>query len=440
MDEEMTARWPSAALAVCFAGLGCTEEVVLWSSAASAGTAGMPPVSSQEYCDGFGSPVPHDLWGPRAAEASCLHPASQLFRRALCTCTDALLGGALIVDALDSERGLGTETGLGAELGVNTQWLSSGPVAVRGGLSVAGSNALPISIAPFSLEGSLHTGGDLVISAAAARIGRELWVRGEILAVVADATIEGDVYQPPGRAGPTGVTIGGKTHRQDFDVDPPCACGDRGPDLHTAISWGRARAADDDLGVPADALYETATRGRLELPCGRIAFAGGSMLQSPLVSVNGRSAVYIDGDLTILASFVPDFGSEGELDLFVSGNLSIAAGVHVGSVDKPGALRIYVAGDGDLFVVQPSRLAAGLFAPGASLFTGGLVEVYGALFVEAAYTGGDLHVHYDRALLRPRRTGPGEACVETTAANCKSDGDCPVPFVCQAQRCSPRLL
>lgn len=431
---------------------GCIDDVLLWQApppvaemspsypaAADAGVVeDVVIVPRADYCAGHGSPVPEALL-PEAAPA-CSHPSAQLFRRALCSCTDAAFSAAVQASASDSRAHTSGAAPLGADLGVNNQWVAAGAVEIHGGLTMGGAGLFPISLSPFDLAGTLRTAGGLSVSASNAHIGRELWVRGEVVLFASELLVDGDFYQPPDAQLPIGpVMIGGHARAQTFEIAPPCACGDRALDIAAIVTHGRAQAQLDNLGVPTGLLTQTTGTDPIELPCGRIALDPGS-LQPVQLRVHGRTAVYIRGDLSIVSNFVPDFGDMGELDVFIDGSLAIAPNITIGSPTRAGALRFYVSGPADLILGEPTSLAAGLYAPNATLYTTGSMQVHGALFVESLYASGDVDLRYDAALLQPIAADTQDACSLMPNQACQSDGECPAPFVCQSGGCQLGLF
>jgi hypothetical protein len=437
-------------LLAAYAAAACTDEVQLARETVGHTTsppgedddeapAESPELTRADYCAGRGSPVASELLAPEAG--ACREPAPRVFRYAVCTCQDAVFSGGVDSDAFDSALAPYAPRQGGGNVGTNAQLIATGPVELLGALTVAGIGPLPISVAPFQVAGTLRSNGDLTITAAGTHIGRDLWVQGEILAVAADASVGGDVYQPPGRAGAAGLSVGGRQHALAFELPPPCACD--GPDLldvAAIVAQGRARNDNRALAVASDALYLTASAGPLALDCGRFAFDGGTILDDARIVARGRSALFIDGDLAITGSFAPDLGERGEMDVFVDGALVLSAGAVLGSIARPGALRIYVGGPGDLLLSGSITLAAGVYAPHVTLYHTAEQDLYGALFLAGYYATAHQHIHYDAALLHPAQsTDPGSCGELTPPGGCRNDADCEAPFICQAQTCSARL-
>jgi hypothetical protein len=326
--------------------------------------------------------------------------AAQLFEHALCTCTSALFTGALAVDAFDSTEGPYAEPQSGADVGVNEQLATLGAVDMRGAVTSAGAGPLTIANGPAQIAGDARSNSALVITNSEVGFGRDLWVNGEIQAL-GNVSVEGDVYQTPGHAGAEGVVAGGRVRVQDFVVEPPCPCAE--DELLDVAAIVDAGMADDDnaaLGVAEDALHTSFEAPELELECGRYAFSGGNVLAGTSVHARGRTALFVAGDLAIAGRFGAELGADDALDVFVTGNLILVGGAEVGSPRYPAALRFYVAGAGDLTLIDELGLAANLYAPRTNVVAVARQELFGSLFV-AAYQGiVDQTLHRDRAIER----------------------------------------
>jgi hypothetical protein len=124
-----------------------------------------------------------------------------------------------------------------------------------------------------------------------------------------------------------------------------------------------------------------------------------------------------------------DLGTEGELDVFVTGNLLLTGAGVVGSRGRPSALRFYVGGSGDIAITGGNLFAANLYAPRSSVFITGVDDIFGSFFVGAYYATGTQRMHYDAAILR---SGAGDATsCDTPPGGCKKDIDCRSPLVCK---------
>jgi len=391
-------------------------------------TVGEP--TREQYCEGEGPPVGVQLGSTRPGGTCTTGLASRIFQYGLCSCTDAGFTGSFMIDAFASDEGPYQPGQTGASVGINEQLFTTGVVEIHGSLIVAGSGLLPITSGLFDIDGNFETNADLALTGANITFGRDLWVNGEVTAIGL-AEVAGDVYQSPGHAPPTGMVIGGQLRTQDFTVAEPCACAeDQLLDIEAIVAAGTANSHNADVGLTPDGLQSVGAN-QLDLACGRFAFPSSHIVGATVLRVDGRTALFIDGDLTITGSFGVELGSEGELDVFVTGNLLLTGAGQVGSLERPAALRFYVGGAGDIFITGSNQFAANLYAPRANVTVTGADDIYGSFFVGSYTATGAQSMHYDAAVLR---SGGGDAC-DDPPPGCMGDADCVSPTVCEGGRC-----
>jgi hypothetical protein len=337
-------------------------------------------------------------------------PPTALFDRGLCVCTSATFEHAFSIDAFDSREGPYTQSQSGASVGVDDQLISTAAVDIRGALTAAGSGILPITTGPFHVEGKFETNSALTITAPEVRFDDDLWVNGDIV-TLGNVRVAGDVYQTAGHTGAEAVSAGGQLHTQDFVVEPPCGCGGRELlDIDAIVAAGASDNDNARLGLTRDALHTAAASGKLELACGRLAFEGGNVVAGSAVDARGHVVLFVSGDLTIAGSFATQLGTDGELDVFVRGNLILLEGAQVGTIARPAALRFYVSGEGDIAVTGPLSFAANLYAPRTNLYLTVDQRSYGALFVKTYQGIADHVMHYDRAVAGITPNTRGTSC------------------------------
>ncbi len=401
---------------------------------------GLPVVADSEetrmeYCAGAGPPV--RLIQPNCAAGGTADPTSLLsraFQYALCSCGDVALGGAFMLDAFDSAQGAHQGGQSGANFGVNGQLLSGGGVNIRGSLTAAGGGLLSLLIGTNNIEGDLRT--NAALSLGAATFGSNLWVDGEI-SLLGAASVTGDVYQTPGHTTPIGLAVGGRVLAQDFSIAPPCTCGASDLlNIDEIVAGGTARSDNEEVGLSANAFsLGVPLGGGFELPCGRFALSSTSFGIDNQITASGRTALFIDGDLEIGGSFAAQLGPHGEIDVFMTGSLTILPGAQVGSPDRPSALRFYLAAQGSVFITA-AVFAAELYAPGSVLAVTAVNELYGAAFVGSYAGAGDSRMHYDVAVQRLGSSTSKPCTDPTRATGCASDPPCTSPLVCDAGTCA----
>jgi hypothetical protein len=426
-------------VACASAALACSEDVQLAHAARQGGDAGASADASHPS-----QRQPADCASARtelarigADAGACAPPAAQPFRYALCTCSDATFADAFSTDAFDSTDATGTVSGYAASLGIDGQLVVRGALDAAGTLITTGAGELPIIGSSFHVAGNFESNGNVIMSGGDVQFDRDAWIDGDVLAIGANVRIAGDLVQTPGHTGAETVTIGGSAVAREFEIAPPCACGDDILDIAAAVSEAETENDNDAVEIARDALYALESHDTLALPCGRFVFDGGVISAAPQLSVHARTSIFVDGDLAIAADFQPEFGSAGELDVFVRGDLAISGGVAVGTPSRPAALRFYVAGPAAIAVAGPLAFAAGLYAPRAAVLTSSAQELYGALFVDSYSAVGDQRVHYDRALLPS--TDSDDACTSAGMPACTDDLGCVPPMLCTAGQCTSRL-
>ncbi|MCC6877573.1 MAG: hypothetical protein IT378_24915 [Sandaracinaceae bacterium] len=379
--------------------------------------------------------------------------ASRVFSNSICSCTDANVAGYMRTRSFDSGMGM-SDTAAGAPVGINRDYTTGGYADVGGTFTVAGGMGVRFA-GYLEVGGDARFGGD-VNAISYIRVRRDLWVQGNVTNVGL-LTIDGDLHQPSGRTLATIPDIDGSTIRTPFTIDPPCACAAADlVDIDAIVRHAAIENDNADVGLDPSLLSQVAGLGvDITLPCGRYYLSSIGGLGSITVHVPGRTALFVDGDVNALGVFDIDLGPEGELDMFVRGNLlSIGAGSY-GDRSRAAATRIYVGGTGDVTLVGASGFVGNVYAPRARVTAVGATTVYGSLFGRAIDMPGYLDVHYDRAILEVDRDcpppdacgcGAGEGCTDHRAciggacAACTSDNDCCAPLVCHSNGTCGSLL
>jgi hypothetical protein len=269
--------------------------------------------------------------------------------------------------------------------------------------------------------------------------GRNVSVAGDI-GVTGEASVARNVYQPADSTVSPSLSVGGDVVERDVMIDEPCPCDeDEILDIDAIVETGKEHNHNEDVGLSQDATLDFVGSGGLELMCGRFYFGPSTVTGSDNVIVaHGRTAIFIDGDLTITGDFGVDLGEEGELDIFVSGNLVMTGSGTVGSTDRPAALRFYVGGEEDIALTGELVFAGNVYAPRAKIVIDGSDDVYGSFFAGDFQVVGTHDMHYDRAILRS--DGRLECEDPDPPVECVEDDDCGLAFVCEENMCSVVLI
>lgn len=402
------------------------------------------------YCSGSG-PL---IVGPACSDDL----AGRTFRFAICTCEGISTSSTLQTDAYDSSLGPYEPGHSGGAVGVNASLALAAVADIGGSLLVSGASGIQASA-------NVNVGVDL-------QCGGPYNAEND-LAVYRDAEVDGRVHLhalsvggsltlPAGAPLETTSSTVGSTLRADVTVDEPCACGSA--DLIDVAGIVAARATDNDNDA-ADfdpAALRDRTTTTFELPCGRLYVDGLSARGDTTFVVNQRTALFIRGDLSLEGSLTIELGPEGELDLFVGGNVLVPGTLTVGDPSRAAHARVYVGGTGTVELSRVTTFAANLYAPSSELVVPTGVELYGSVFMRRIAAGGPVSVHFDSAIrdtsdcddpVVPPGVDAGidtpgcdscldcgtQACIEGECAPCRNDGDCCAPLVCESGVCTEIL-
>jgi hypothetical protein len=411
-------------------------------------------LTREEFCMGRGPAV---IVGDATmmTETCAGSIASRVFDHAICSCDDTNVVGYLRTASFDSGVPGTSEDGFGAPVGVNADYLTGGYADIGGTMVVAGTSGV-------SFVGYLRVGGDAFFADDVSAIGRidvarDLWIRGN-LPLTVGLYVTRDLHQPAGRTLSPINDIGGSRYTGTFTVPPPCRCGASDiVDIASIVATASRVNDNASVGLVANELDPVIGLGReITLPCGRFYLTGISGLGDITLRVEGRTALFVQGDVNALGAFDIDLGPDGELDLFIAGNLlSIGAGSY-GDRARPARTRIYVGGTGDVTLVGAAGFVGNVYAPRARITAPGATTVYGSLFGQRIDMPGYLDVRYDRAILDvdvdcppPTECEPcggtgctdDRACVGGMCVGCGSDADCCAPLVCYGDgTCGPLLF
>jgi hypothetical protein len=354
--------------------------------------------------------------------------AANWFSHGLCSCHDVVFTGAFSIDSFSSQPTAAGATG--ASVGINGQLITTGVIDIGGSLIAAGHGPLRITSGGFNIDGNFETNSDVSLTGANIRFGRDLWVNGD-LNVIGLSRVRGDVYQTPGHA-MNGTQLDGKFNQRTFTVPEPCGCGaNQLLDIEEIVHQGIAAS-----GAPPASSFNVGTGGTMSLGCGSFAYRNLNILGLSTIEVDGHSVLYIDGDLTLTGGVTIDLDSQGELDVFVTGNLVLTGAGKIGKRTRPAALRIYVGGAGDIAITGSNQFAANLYAPRSNVFVTGADDIYGSFFVGSYQATGTQSMHYDDSI---QQVGQPRDCTPPPPRQCAADLDCPSPLVCVAGDCTSLL-
>ncbi|MEM9192753.1 MAG: hypothetical protein AAGF12_26500 [Myxococcota bacterium] len=405
--------------------------------------------SQSEYCAGTGAPIV--IPGSRT-NATCTGAlAERIFRYALCTCE-----GATTVASGFETRGFNSQGGqtstAGAAVGVNTQFEQAGGLDIGGSLTVAGADGLRTIGSGIVVQGDLRTAGAYGFTGGSS-VTRNAYVGG--LSGVGRLTIGGDLFGAS--AGPF-VSVAGAVDPNPVAVEAPCACGaDDILDIDAIVADAAEQNHNLEAGLDPAEFSDLVGTVERELPCGRFYIDSIGGLGQLTLTVNGRTALFVAGDVESVGGLDVVLGPDGELDLFVAGNLSVVGSASLGSEEHPAATRVYVGGTNEIQLTGGNAFVANLYAPEAPVAAVGSTDIFGSVFAKEFSATGRASIRYDRAILSagddcdivPPEVclacgdcSGGTTCVEGSCVGCRTDADCCEPQVCDVNtgRCGSLLF
>jgi hypothetical protein len=402
--------------------------------------------AGQSYCQGSGPPVLVVTAADGGSTEKCPDElAQQAFRYALCACIKYVSDHALVTDAFDGTMGAyeaATAT-VGGSVGVNGDLHPTGPMTIGG--SLWASSTMDITTAAVDVLGELHAQGELH-PAPSLVVGADAWMASGIQ-TSGDVTVKGTLHVPSNEPiQVTGMQNFGTPDSMYFQVLPPCDC--LSSDLVDIAGVVRTyETQNDDKAQKIDPTMLENVQSDLVLPlsCGRIFFTSIGGAASISLSVQGRVAIFVEGDLST-SDFKIDVPTGSELDLFVGGSVNVGGAFLVGDTSNPANARTYVGGS-TVNLQSAATLAGNLYAPKATITLGGTAPttLFGSMFAQSVSSGSDLTIHYDEAILAPSSacTTPttcsscndcnGQACNGGTCSQCTQSSDCCAPLVCNPQ-------
>jgi hypothetical protein len=425
------------------------QDVFMMDAANTSMDASMTIDAGTDYCEGSGPPI---LVGDTTQVCSN-HLAVRTFRYALCLCEEHTTSSGVMVDAFNSENGPYTASEFGGSIGVNGRIQANAGISTSGSLWVGSSAGITSSL-PISVAGDMHNQGamngssDLSVGLEA-RIGGPIELRDLLvtstLTVPLNATVNVSNQFSYGAYVRAGVT-----------VDAPCDCAPE--ELVDIVGYVQHHATENDnalAGIPTNLLDGFTETTSVTIDCGRIYFSRVEGSGSLHLTITGRTAIFIAGELNLPGEFTITLEPGAELDLFIEGHLVTAERVLIGSQENPSSVRMYLGGTGSLLLSSDSILWANVYAPRAELVTSGPLEVFGSLFLRRLNTSSTLDIHYDKAVLEKANDCPppsqpvqcmscrdclNQACINGQCANCRDNRDCCSPLFCSEGVCKPSSI
>jgi len=467
------------------------------------------PDSRAGYCMGQGPPVSvNDSRDGITYDACTGAIAGRVFTNSVCACDDVSMVGFLTTRSFHSGQGQTSTNAIaqGAPVGVNDLYSATGYTDVGGTMVIAGSGNT-VLYQYMKIGGDLKMNGELGVqqgfgAAGLVTVLRDAWFKQDVYLSLLGFLPTGimeigrELHQPSGEQMFALTTVNGALysgttpHNQPFTVPAPCACADSEIlDIAAIVDRGRVVNDNADIGLSPDVFNLNFGIGLdLTLPCGRFYVNQIGSLGTVTLHIPGRTALFVGGDVGDLGIFDVDLGPQGELDIFIKGNLVSIGATSFGDRNRPSATRVYVSGSGDVAIVGLGEFVGNVYAPRARIFSLGYAQVFGSLFGRRVDMGAGLDVFYDRDILdvgadcpppepepmdagtpMPDSGGPivdaggpvvdaggppppvctqcsnscanRQACVNNMCVGCTNDSQCCAPLVCypSSGRCGPLL-
>jgi hypothetical protein len=357
--------------------------------------------------------------------------AKKLFLFGVCSCKDIEIYNTLTSESFDSTKPGSKEKDNGS-LATNANYKATSPVTLHGGIWAAGSVEL---VNKHELFNELRSGTGLSVPTGST-VHDDVFVQGNVSAP-GGLTVDGALFVPP-NSSVTGVTAAGGIKNQAVKIAKPCDCGTPidVPKIVTSFANKNDNAKEK---LAANALTKIVQPTTLSLPCGRYYLEEITPLGAEVtIKLDGRTALFVKGDVSPTGKLSIVMGPAAELDLFVAGNLSL------GDVKRPYKSRMSVHGTGKF--TSKTVFAGNLYLPNATLQVFNELEVWGSLFVGGLNVTSPMALHYDVAILGidgcpdPEQKcddchdciNPKPACKGGSCAKCATDDDCCPPLICKA--------
>jgi hypothetical protein len=379
-----------------------------------------------EFCRG-NSPVPVAAGGSSLCSGDL---GKRTFTFAFCSCRGVTANNQFRIGSLSSARDGG------GSVGTNGTFTGSNNAVVNGTLWAAQN---------VTSSNNLTLGRDLVcganVSLASGAVGRDVVAVGSASASGA-FRVGGTVRVSPGSMvmGLSGVD--GGVARGPLTVAAPCDCANP-VDVGGIVSFFQTVSDNAARGVSPTAL-SSANGVTLTLECGRYVFQGVSAVGPVRIRTRDRVVIAVQGDVTTANQFelAPDPGSQ--VDVFISGNLTLSNNAVVGDPARPAATRVYVGGT-QVTASNALSMSANLYAGRATFTANNTFDLRGALFVDQLSAANSFTVAYDDAILNldgcaaadagcsscRQCANPTPACRNGACGRCQTDADCCPPLSCE---------
>jgi hypothetical protein len=394
-------------------------------------------------CAGGGPPITVD----GGATPKCTGNLAQTtFTWGVCSCKDSLFSSNALVDGWDSSKGPYKPGVLGGGVGANERVIGQSSADIWGPTWAAAQTGNAVS---FSSKSQIHhdvqSGANMLPADLAC--GKDAYVAGDI---VGNMTVAKTLFQSPGKARTGTITYGTLDTSKVVTVPPPCDCTNKIP-VAAIVAWGKANNDNAKIGLASN-VFASNPPARIDLPCGKYYLDGFNLSAASAIVVHGRTTIFIDGNIDVSGFFTMTLDPKvvSELDVFVSGTITVTSSFKLGSPAIPALTRLYVGSAQKLVVSSGLTVGGEIWAGNAPVVWESNADLYGAVFAGDFEGKSPLNVHHDTGVVqagKPCGPPPGQcgsckdcnnqACINGKCDMCTNSSQCCPPLVCQGGTCVP---
>jgi len=334
---------------------------------------------------------------PSERERCLGNVAEGVFRWAVCACDRLTVDDLVETDAYDSTLGRYRPGGLGGSVGTNGDIEVNNDLEVHGAVWASDQKGAHFDN-KVDIHQQLHVGGTVEF-ADDSRVRRDGFVEGD---VVADDVRFQQTLHVNSRSAIRGQVSHGGLDRTNVEVPEACErCGktDRIPVGDIVKAHKGSNNDNAAIGLDADALKSRTDASVLELPCGEYYLSEITSGEKVTIVADGRTALYVNGDLRVGNDLAIKPTATGELDIFVAGQVYLDNMGQIGDPAYPASTRLYVGGDQGVKLQDNARLGAYVYSVPGGITADDNLSVYGGIYAQFVQAGNDLRIHYDRAVL-----------------------------------------